>query len=58
MIRKAFSIIIALRHRDGQERIPISPWGWICGKFLHLYIVPGQGKVYVTAAHEEIAPEN
>jgi len=48
----------AIGHRDDQERIPDLVMGMDLLKFLHLYIVPGQGKVYVTAAHEELSPED
>ena len=44
--------------RADSERIPDFTMGMDLLKFLHLYLVPGQGKVYVTAAHEEISPED
>jgi hypothetical protein len=48
----------ALGNRADMERIPDFTMGMDLLKFLHLYIVPGQGKVYVTAAHEELSPED
>jgi hypothetical protein len=47
-----------LGSRADPERIPDFTMGMDLLKFLHLYIVPGQGKVYVTAAHEELSPDN
>ena len=40
------------------ERIPDLVMGMDLPQFLHLYIVPGQGKLYVTAAHEELSPQD
>ena len=48
----------ALGHREDLERIPDFTMGMDLLKFLHLYLVPGQRKIYVTAAHEEISPED
>lgn len=48
----------ALGSRADMERIPDFTMGMDLLKFLHLYIVPGQGKVYVTAAHEELSPDD
>ena len=45
-------------HRDDQERIPDFTMGMDLLKFLHLCLVPGQGRIYVTAAHEELSPED
>lgn len=42
--------------RADQERIPDVTMGMDLLKFLHLYLVPGQGRIYVTAAHEELSP--
>jgi hypothetical protein len=57
-MRPAFYREAATGHRDDQERIPDFTMGMDLLKFLHLYIVPAQGKVYVTAAHEELSPED
>ena len=46
----------SLETRADLERIPDFTMGMDFLKFLHLYIVPAQGKVYVTAAHEELSP--
>ena len=45
-----------LESRADPERIPDFTMGMDLLKFLHLYLVPGQNKVYVTAAREEISP--
>jgi hypothetical protein len=49
---------VAVGHRDDPERIPDFTMGMDLLKFLHLYIVPGQRTIYVTAAHEELSPED
>jgi len=49
---------VAVGRHDDQERIPDFTMGMDLLKFLHLYIVPGQGNIYVTAAHEELSPED
>jgi hypothetical protein len=46
----------ALGSRADTERIPDFTMGMDLLQFLHLYFVPGQGKVYVTAAHDELSP--
>ena len=48
----------SLETRADLERIPDFTMGMDLLKFLHLYIVPAQGKVYVTAAHEELSPDD
>jgi hypothetical protein len=45
-------------NRADMERIPDLVMGMDLLKFLHLYIVPGQGMLYVTAAHEELSPQD
>ena len=51
-------MVTGARARRAPERIPDFTMGMDLLKYLHLYIVSGQGKVYVTAAHEELSPED
>ena len=42
----------------GPERIPDLTIGMDVLTVLHMYVVPGQAKVYVTAANEEYSPDH